>query len=120
PEEAEEIARRRFLCLRSTLPNEFAWINFPCADYLASEWSGRGFWCENSQYMVIVPAWEAKVLDDIGLFVVGGPGVDGIPWGYRRGEPGLWSYSLIDNEFTYLAPTVAGLIEMWRAGELAL
>jgi hypothetical protein len=61
-----------------------------------------------------------EVLDEISLLAVGGPGVDGIPWGYRRGEPGLWAYYPIEMEFTYVAATVTALVETWASGKLRL
>ena len=118
PEEAEVIVRLRFQWLRTARPDDFAWNSFLCGDYLASEWADRGCWDDSSQTMLIVPAWKITIRDDLGLLAVGGPGVDGIEWGYRRGERGVWAYYPIDREFIFMAATAVDLVERWLSGEL--
>ncbi len=120
PEEAQEFVRGRFRELRTALPDRFAWSRFPCEDYLASEWADTGCWDEDAQFMLTVPTWDVKVRSDIDFLAIGGPGVDGIEWGYRRGHPGLWAHYPIRHEFVPAAATVTGLIEGWLSGDLQL
>jgi hypothetical protein len=93
---------------------------YPCGDYFASEWAAAGFWCEPSQFTVVVPAAEVEELPEVGFLAVGRPGVDGILFGYRVGEPGLWAYYPIGREFQPVAPSVAELVRRWVAGEVSV
>ena len=43
---------------------------------------------------------------------------DGINWGYRRGNSGLWAWYPIDAEFRYLAPTTEALLDGWFSGSI--
>jgi hypothetical protein len=83
PEEAAGVVQRRCQELREGFPGQFAWTRFPCQDYLASDWADQGCWDETSQTVLIVPAWEVTIRDDIAFLDIGGPGFDGIRWGYR-------------------------------------
>lgn len=118
PEEADAVRGERVRRLRAERGGEFAWAGYPCEDYLASEWAERGCWDEPSQAMVVVPCAEVREAD--GFLVVGGPGVDGIAFGYRKGLPGLWAYRAIDRGYVYMAPTVAELVEKWTSGALSV
>jgi hypothetical protein len=93
---------------------------YPCQDYFASEWAEQGCWDESSQLMLIVPATEVEERPDLLLLIVGRPGIDGILFGYRVGNPGIWAYYPIDEEFVLMAPSVAELVEGWRSGRLAV
>jgi hypothetical protein len=120
PDEAQEAVRLRYKRLHSTVPERFAWNRFPCRDYLASEWADQGCWDDASQTMLIRPAWNVTIREDIELLVIGGPGSDGIVWGYRIGHTGLWVYYPIDHAFIPVAVSAAELVERWTSGDLAL
>ena len=51
---------------------------------------------------------------------VASPWVDGIGWGYRRGEAGLWTRFPIDGTFAFAAPTLTVLVDDWFAGRLTV
>ncbi len=120
PEDAGRLVRQRYEVLRVTRPSGFAWNGYPCEDYLASDWSSHGFWDESSQLMFVVPAPEAKVRHDLAFLVIGRTGCDGTELGYRKGLAGLWAYYPIDDEFEFVAPTIAGMVAGWSSGELSL
>ena len=106
------------------VPSQFA--RFPCGDYFASPLAENGHWCEPSQLWVIVPATQAEELTNsdgtkLDFLRIGDPaGVDGIPFGYRVGNPGVWAYYPIDNHFALIAPSVEQLVQLWDSGRLTL
>jgi hypothetical protein len=91
---------------------------YPCDDYFGSELADKGYWDEPSQLMLIVPTSEVEELPELSFLVVGRPGVNGINFGYRVGQPGLWAYYPIDQEFVFVAPTVAQLVAAFESGKL--
>lgn len=93
---------------------------YPCDDYFASEWAGTGYWCAPSQLVVVFRAADIQELPEIGFLAVGRPGADGILFGYRSGEPGVWAYYPIDREFEPVAPSVASLVRRWTDGLVRL
>jgi hypothetical protein len=93
---------------------------YPCDDYFASEWAEQGCWDDSAQLMLIVPAAEVEERPELSLLVVGRPGVDGILFGYRADQPGLWAYYPIDREFVSVAPSLASLVDGWQSGRLTV
>jgi|SRR5271170_6305990 len=91
---------------------------YTCDDYFASDWSTRGCWDEEAQRNVIVPADEVQEYPDRGFLAVGRPGADGILFGYREGQTGLWAYYPIENAFVPVAGTLIDLVEGWLAGRI--
>jgi hypothetical protein len=79
-----------------------------------------GHWDEPGQCWYFWPA--DRVVEDTALqfLIVGSPYVDGIDWGYRKGQRGLWAYYPIDAEFVLLAATFEELVERWFSGELTV
>jgi hypothetical protein len=110
PEEAKHIALQRFHFLRAKRSHEFAWRDFPCEDYLASEWADHGCW-DTPFTMILRPATEVELRPELGFLLVGGPGCDGIMWGYRIGHPGVWEYDPMSGEFTHRAESVEELVQ---------
>jgi hypothetical protein len=108
-EEATHILLQRYHFLRVKRAGDFAWNDFPCDDYIDSEWAEHGCWAD-PYTRVIVPASGVSVREDLEFLVVGGPGVDGVLWGYRRANPGIWEYQPIDGEFILMADTLEDLI----------
>jgi hypothetical protein len=74
----------------------------------------------HSQTLVIVPLTDAYENKDAGFFAVGRSGCNGIDFGYRTGQAGLWAYYPITREFKFMSPTVARLVEGWCSGELSV
>jgi hypothetical protein len=54
----------------------------------------------------------------VGEVSIGGPGVDGIRWGYRKGTSGIWSWNPISGDFARLADSIDDLIAGWDAGTI--
>jgi hypothetical protein len=47
-------------------------------------------------------------------------GCDGIHFGYRDGQSGLWACYPIDGEFKFMADNVTELVEGWSSGNLSV
>jgi hypothetical protein len=103
---------------RATLPMRRR--DFGSADYFSSELAEHGYWDEPGQYWYIVSADQVYEDDERQFLVIGGPGVDGIDWGYRRGQTGLWAWYPIDAEFVPLAPTAQALLQGWLSGTITV
>lgn len=95
------------------------WREFHCGDYFTSALSMHGYWDEAGQYWYIWPAERVYEDTELQFLVIGGAGVDGIDWGYRRGQPGVWAYP-IDGEFVWLAPTAQALLQGWLTGTITV
>jgi hypothetical protein len=93
------------------------WQEYGCADYFASELAERGYLDEAAQYWLIEPTERIYEEPDLRFLAIGGPGMDGIRWGYRLGESGVWAYP-IDGEFVRLAATAEALLQGWNAGTI--
>jgi hypothetical protein len=100
------------------IPEQYA--AYDCADYFASERFTHGHYDEAAHVTTFYAAEDVTEHTELGLLVVGRPGADGIEWGYRRGESGLWAYYPIGRVFAYLAPTVAALCDGWYAGRITV
>lgn len=96
------------------------WRDYRCEDYFASSLAETGYWDEPGQYWYFWPA--DRVVEDPGrqFLIIGGPGVDGIDWGYRKGRRGLWAYYPIGRRYVLLAPTFAELADGWLSGRLTV
>jgi hypothetical protein len=95
------------------------WRPFHCEDYFSSKFCKDGYWDESGQYWYVVPFDQVFENEESGFLDVGGAGVDGIRFGYRRGHGGLWAYP-IDGEFRRLADTVDSFLRDWLAGKITL
>ena len=96
------------------------WQGYDCGDYYRSPLAQQGWWDEESQYWYIEPA--PRVHEDIAreFLIIGGPGVDGIEWGYRRRHQGLWAHYPIDDEFVLLAGSTSELREGYLSGRITV
>ena len=54
------------------------------------------------------------------LMLEDGTTFDGIGFGYRRGEDGIWAYYPMEDTYKYLAPTVARFLDDWFAEKLTV
>jgi hypothetical protein len=96
------------------------WRDFNCADYFSSRLAEHGYWDERGQYWYIWPAERIYEDGELQFLVIGGAGVDGIDWGYRRGHSGLWAWYPVDAEFVTLAPTAEALLQGWLSGAITV
>jgi hypothetical protein len=94
------------------------WRCFGCSDYFSSAMAEHGYWDEAAQYWYVWPSDQIYELPDLEFLVIGGPGVDGVDWGYRAGHEGVWTYYPIGREFVWLVPTVDALMRGWRSGNV--
>ncbi|MCC6670907.1 MAG: hypothetical protein IT458_07595 [Planctomycetes bacterium] len=94
------------------------WRGYDCGDYFQSPVAEEGWWDEEGQYWYIEPA--GKLREDAGhqFLVIGGPGVDGIHWGYRKGHRGIWAHYPIEDEFVLLAGSASELREGYSSGRI--
>ena len=91
-----------------------------CADYFASELSETGLWDESAQLRFVLPASEVEERNGGTFLVVARPGSDGIDFGYRSGLPGIWAYHPYEDTYSFMANTVAELVEGWYSGRLSV
>ena len=97
-----------------------AWQAFPCSDYFVSGYAKTGWWDAAGHCWYILPAEHSHTAQFGSLLVIGSPGVDGIRWGYRVDQPGLWAHYPIDNEFRFVAPTVSALHVGYASGRITV
>jgi hypothetical protein len=95
-------------------------LRYDCAEYLDSQWSRDGLWDQSAQLWLIEPSTRAEEQPAIGFLQIGRPGVDGIGFGYRAGQSGLWAYHPLEQRFQWLAPTLAALVAGWQAGRISV
>jgi hypothetical protein len=96
------------------------WRGFGCSDYFGSALAGQGYWDEGGQYWYVWPSDRVYEEADRPFLVIGGPGVDGIGWGYRDGHTGVWASYPIGRGFVWLAPTADALLQGWRTGAVTV
>lgn len=96
------------------------WCDYHCADYFDSKLAENGYWDEPGQYWYIVSADRVYEDTERQLLVIGGPGVDGIDWGYRLRHTGLWAWYPIDAEFAAIAATAQALLQGWLSGAITV
>lgn len=96
------------------------WRDFHCDDYFGSPLAKNGYWDEPGQYWYVWPVERVYEDTELQFLVIGGPGADGIDWGYRRGHSGLWAWFPIDAEFVALAPTTETLLQGWLSGAITV
>jgi hypothetical protein len=96
------------------------WHGFGCSDYFRSRLAEHGYWDDVGQYWYVLPSDRVYEHADLPMLVIGGPGVDGIDWGYRSGHTGLWAYYPIGRNFVWLAPTADALLQGWQAGAITV
>lgn len=74
-----------------------------------------GLWDELAQLWVLEPLFRVAELRDVAFLQVGRPGADGIVFGYRSGEDGLWAYYPVEERFQFLAPSLDEFVNGWSA-----
>lgn len=95
------------------------WLSYHCEEYFSAGWAERGHFDQFSQTPVIVPLPEVYEDVEHRFLYVGTSGCDGIHFGYRDGQSGLWAFP-IDGEFKYMADTIADLVDGWCSGRLSV
>ena len=96
------------------------WVDFNCDDYFNSPFSEQGCWNEPGQNWDILEARQVYEDTVLQMLVIGHPGVDGIVWGYRHGQSGLWAWNPMTGEFSWLGATAEAMIQDWVSGRIAL
>jgi hypothetical protein len=95
-------------------------VAFGCEDYLSSKWGRDGLYDESAEVQIIYNSADAIAHDDIGFLEIGRPGVDGLSFGYRKGERGLWVHYPYENRFERLAYSVAEFVGRWNRNEIVV
>jgi hypothetical protein len=93
---------------------------YDCRDYFDSEKFTRGRYDERAQFWTFYAASDVREYPELEFLAVGSPGCDGIEWGYRKGQPGLWAFYPIEQRFESLAPTLAELFDGWNSDRIAV
>jgi hypothetical protein len=92
---------------------------YECGDYFDSPLAETG-WREPFGCWFVEPADRLVVNERRGFLVIGRPCVDGIEWGYRRGLRGIWAYFPFDDEFRWLAESLAAFRDGWASGAITV
>jgi hypothetical protein len=93
---------------------------YHCWDYFGDGWAENGHYDPASHCWLIERLSELHPEQRLGFFAVGGPGVEGVRFGYRYGHHGIWAYYPREEKFVFAAPTLAALIQGWRAGSITV
>jgi hypothetical protein len=105
------------------VPEEYS--DYACEEYFA-KYAQEGFLHPTEQYWFVDKADGLEELMDeeeeepLDFLSIGGPGVDGIRWGYRKEQPGIWSYNPNTGEFNKLADSIDDLLSGWDAGKITV
>lgn len=94
------------------------WKDYQCSDYFDSPFAEHGWWDEETQFWYIEPARNLRESVNRDFLVIGGPGVDGIEWGYRKGHVGIWAHYPVDHEFVLIAPSASELRDGYLSGSI--
>lgn len=78
----------------------------------------EGYYSETDQYWIIRPKPEWAFDPERNWLCIGGPGVDGIEFGYLKNKSGVFAYYPIDDEFVFLAKTSSELVSGWIRGKI--
>ena len=96
---------------------------YSCEEYFA-KYAKKGFYHPTEQYWFVDKVADIEELIDeeedepLDFLSIGGPGVDGIRWGYRKGNPGIWSWTPITGKFARLADSIDDLLVRWEARQI--
>ena len=97
------------------------WRDYPCEDYLSSPLATDGYWDEPGQLWLIEPCDRVEEEAAVEFLQVGRPGVDGIGFGYRKGQPGFWAMHRMEGKrFQHLAPDILAFLDGWFAGRITV
>ena len=98
------------------IPGKYS--DYNCQDYFLSRKFRAGVYSEVEQLWLIIPIREVRENRGINFLVIGRPGLDGIEFGYRKNEKGLWAYYPLENEFRLLAQDLEELVSGWLDGNI--
>ena len=94
------------------------WRDYDCGDYFRSALAEHGWWNNSGQCWLVKSAQHVRLDSSLEFLIIGGPGVDGITWGYRMGRSGVWAHYPIENEFVWVAATASDLREGYSSGRI--
>jgi hypothetical protein len=95
------------------------WEAFSCVDYFESRFARTGS-ADSSGFSFVLPLNEIYEDSELELLVIGGPGCDGIVWGYRPQMMGIWAWYPIDGTFALMASDIDDLVHGWRGGSVVV
>jgi hypothetical protein len=95
-----------------------AWRGYDCGDYFSSELAEHGWWDDGGSYWYIEPADRLAEDGELHLLIIGGPGVDLIRWGYRKGHPGIWAHYPMEQEWRLVAQSAPDLRDGYASGRI--
>ncbi len=82
-------------------------------EYKSCDAPDNGFYSASDEYWIIRPNHEWEHDSNREWLCVGGPGVDGIEFGYLKGKSGIYAYYPIVDEYSFLADSADELIKGW-------
>ena len=93
---------------------------YSCGDYLESPYGRTGYYDNEAFQWVVVPKDQVEEIIDslsglpLGFLKIGSPGVDGISYGYKQGETGIWAHAPILNEFAKIANDFPEFLDLYK------
>jgi hypothetical protein len=101
-------------------PTQAELASYGCEDYLSSHWSRNGLFDSSAQVWLLESVDRACLHSDARFLQVGRPGVDGIGFGYRLGERGVWAYYPSENRFKHLAASIDEFVVGWTRNSISV
>lgn len=100
------------------IPEQFT--DYDCRDYFDSDKFTHGHYDQHAHCWTFHAAADVREHPEVRFLAIGGPGCDGIEWGYRKGQSGLWAFYPIEHRFELLAPTLAELFDGWYSQRITV
>lgn len=103
-------------------PSSFSpkYEGFNAEEYFTNKRFFAGIYDNESHLQLILPEEEIYIFSTEDFLVIGRPGVDGIEFGFRKNQEGIWAYYPIDQRFSLVAANIAELVRGWYAGNVAI
>lgn len=96
------------------------WFGYGCDEYFADGWWNPEHAESGDDDGCVRPCSWIYEMPQEDFLAVGTSGCDGIDFGYRKREPGLWAYYPGEAYYKPMAQTLAELSRGWRDGRLSV
>ena len=99
--------------------NEFLITQFSCVEYL-NNFAQTGYFDKSSFLDLIYPLVDAKPINNNQFFEIGRADVDGIVFGYRANQQGIWAFYPISHHYKFMTASLNDFIQQWQNGILTV
>ena len=104
--------------MRDAIPAKFR--EFHCAEYFGAFQFSLGVFLPEAQLQIIYPSSDLRVIEVSRFLAIGSAGADGIEFGYRTAEKGLWAFCPQEERFEFVANSLIELVQGYRAGAITV